>query len=72
VIEVSVQEAETHFVHLLQRVEEGEEILISDGGHRLARLVPVPKRKRRRLGIDEGAFEVPADFNAPLFDQREP
>jgi prevent-host-death family protein len=37
---VGASEAKTHFAHLLQRVERGEEITITRRGRAVARLVP--------------------------------
>jgi prevent-host-death family protein len=68
VAQVSVHEAKTHLSRLLRRVAAGEEIVIARSGKPVARLTPVTKPKRRALGIDEGKFEVPDDFNAPLPD----
>ena len=64
--EVSVHEAKTHLSRLLRRVAAGEEIVIARAGKPVARLTPVMEPRRRTLGIDEGKFEVPDDFNAPL------
>lgn len=64
--EVSVHEAKTHLSRLLRRVAMGEEIVISRGGEPIARLVPATPRRSRRLGSDEGRFEVPEDFDAEL------
>lgn len=66
--QVSVHEAKTHLSRLLRRVAAGEEIVIARSGKPVARLTPFTKPKRRTLGIDEGKFEVPDDFNAPLPD----
>lgn len=66
--EVTVHEAKTHLSRLLRRVAMGEEIVISRRGEPVARLVAVEKRAQRQLGIDEGRFEVPDDFDAPLPD----
>ncbi|MSP61349.1 MAG: type II toxin-antitoxin system Phd/YefM family antitoxin [Myxococcales bacterium] len=67
--EVNVHEAKTHFSRLLRRVQAGEEILIARAGKPVARLMPLePPRKSRQLGQDEGLFEVPEDFDAPLPD----
>ncbi|HVS66737.1 MAG TPA: type II toxin-antitoxin system Phd/YefM family antitoxin [Thermoanaerobaculia bacterium] len=66
--EVTVHEAKTHLSRLLRRVAMGEEIVISRGGHPVARLVAIERGEQRQLGIDEGRFEVPADFDAPLPD----
>ena len=64
--EVGVHEAKTHLSRLLRRVAAGEVIVICRGGRPVARLVPCGDRKKRELGVDRGAFQVPEDFNAPL------
>ncbi len=48
------------------RVAQGEEIVIARAGKPIVRLVPVEPKPRRILGQDEGLFEVPDDFDAPL------
>jgi prevent-host-death family protein len=64
---VNVHEAKTHLSRLLKRVEAGEEIVIARAGKPVARLVPAePAPQPRRLGEDEGRFEVPEDFDSPL------
>lgn len=32
--------------------------------------MPVRSEVKRRMGLDEGAFVVPEDFNAPLLDDE--
>ena len=66
--EVNIHEAKTHLSRLLMRVAQGEEIVIARAGKPIARLVPVEPKARRILGRDQGLFEVPDDFNAPLPD----
>ncbi len=65
-IEVGIHEAKTHLSKLLRRVAAGEEIIIARAGKPVARLLPVDKGKSRKLGQDQGLFEVPDDFNSPL------
>jgi prevent-host-death family protein len=62
---VGVHEAKTHLSRLLDQVSGGEEIVITRRGEGIARLVP-ERGATRRFGIDEGRFEVPDDFDAPL------
>lgn len=66
--EVGVHEAKTTLSALLRRVATGEEITITSNGEPVAKLVPAPRRGRRTFGADEGLFEVPEDFDAPLPD----
>lgn len=63
---VGVHEAKTQLSKLLQRVSAGEEIVIARGGTPVAKLVPLAPSEERRLGIDDGVYEVPPDFDAPL------
>ena len=64
--EVGVHEAKTHLSRLLRRVASGEEITITRGGDPVARLVRAETPVRRVLGIDDGLFDVPEDFDAFL------
>lgn len=66
---VGIHETKTNLSKLLRRVSAGEEIVITRGGEPLAKLVPVEPRAHRQLGIDDGRFDIPADFDAPLPDE---
>ncbi|MFN6535401.1 MAG: type II toxin-antitoxin system Phd/YefM family antitoxin [Nostoc sp. EkiNYC01] len=65
---VNIHQAKTNLSRLLSRVELGEEIIISNRGIPVAKLVPFHASSNRRasLGMDRGRFIVPEDFNAPL------
>ncbi len=68
--QVNIHEAKTQFSRLLRRVATGEEIIITNRGVPVARLVPVPVPKPvRKLGPYRGTFKVPDDFDAPLPDE---
>ena len=69
-MEVNIHEAKTHLSRLLQRVADGEEVIIAKAGVPIARLVPIePKRKKTRpLGMDRGKIWIADDFDAPLPD----
>ncbi len=62
---VGVHEAKTHLSRLLERVEAGEEVVITRRGAAVARLIAAHPA-RRRFGTDRGRFTVPDDFDAPL------
>jgi prevent-host-death family protein len=67
---VNVHEAKTHLSRLLERVSEGEEIVISKAGRPVARLVPAGDRpERREPGTALGRVVIGADFDAPLPDE---
>lgn len=64
---VNVHEAKTHLSRLLDRVSQGEEIVIARAGKPVARLVPVSERpERREPGSASGRVVVGEDFDAPL------
>jgi len=61
----NVHEAKTHLSRLLQRVEQGEEILIARNGQAIAKLVPV-RGKPRRPGRLKGKIRILSSFDEPL------
>lgn len=61
---IRVHDAKTHLSALLRRVEEGEEFVIARGESPVAKLVPVEKRARRKLGFVD--YDVPDSFFDPL------
>jgi prevent-host-death family protein len=65
---VNIHQAKTNLSRLLSRVELGEEIIISNRGIPIAKLVPFHPSSNRRasLGLDRERFTVPDDFDAPL------
>lgn len=66
--QVTVHEAKTQFSRLLRRVAAGEEIMITNRGVPVARLVPVPKKSKRKLGFYGHSIKIAEDFDAPLPD----
>jgi prevent-host-death family protein len=67
-LRVGVHEARTRLSELLRLVDGGQEIVIARRGEPVARIVPFSDRQHRLLGIDEGVFSVPEDFDGPLTD----
>ena len=65
--QVNIHQAKTELSKLVERAEAGEEVIIARAGKPAAKLVPLtPVGKRRRLGLLDGKFKIPDDFNAPL------
>ena len=66
-MEVNIHQAKTHLSRLLQKVNEGEEVIISRAGVPVARLVAVSQEKPTRpLGIAKGEIWMADDFDAPM------
>ena len=65
--QVNVHEAKTHLSRLIEEVEAGREVTIAKAGRPVAKLSPITRKaKRRKLGLLDGKFRIPDDFNAPL------
>jgi prevent-host-death family protein len=69
---VNMHEAKTHLSKLVERVEGGEEIVISRAGKPAAKLVPVAQAKpgKRKLGGWEGRMKVPSDEEWKQMDRE--
>ncbi len=66
---VNVHEAKTHLSRLLERVHNGEEIILAKAGKPYARLMPLAPRERRRLGQLAGLVVGP-EFFEPLPEEE--
>ena len=69
---VSVHEAKTHLSRLLDRMEDGEEIVIQRRGKDVAVLAPAPQPKRKRiLGSEQHLGPLlPEGWERPLTDDE--
>jgi prevent-host-death family protein len=61
--EVSIHEAKTHLSRLLERVQQGEEIVIVDAGQAIAKLVGVEKPSPRKFGTAKGTVKFHPGWN---------
>jgi prevent-host-death family protein len=64
----NVHDAKTHFSRLLDRVAQGEEIIIAKSGRPVAKLVRVTMEPRRP-GRLKGRIRIGPDFDDPLPDE---
>lgn len=63
----NVHQAKTQFSKLLERVANGEDIVIAEAGVPVARLVPIARSAEARvLGTERGRLILAEDFDAPL------
>jgi len=64
---VNIHEAKTHLSKLLERVMNGEEIVIAKAGKPVARLTPFIQKPAQRVpGNDSGKVEIKPSFDDPL------
>ncbi len=68
---VNLYEAKTRLSLLVERAAAGETIVIAKAGRPMARLVPVRKGHRIRLGSLRGRIRVPDDFDRLAGDEIE-
>ncbi len=67
---VSVTQAKNNLKELLAQALAGNEVVITDGGKPVARLVPVTGLKKKRVaGLNRGTIWTSEDFDKPLPDE---
>jgi prevent-host-death family protein len=67
---VDLGEAQTQFTELVALVKEGAEVIITEDGTPLARLLPiVVTNKPRVAGLNPGAIWISDDFDESLPDK---
>jgi len=71
-LQVNIHEAKTHLSKLIQKVVDGEEVIIAKNNHPIVKLTLVDEsRPKRRLGIAKGKIKISEDFDKPLEDFKE-
>lgn len=66
---IDVAEATLRFAELLQRVQAGEEVVLTQENEPVARLVPAAASSRKpKFGAARGLLTVADDFDEPLDD----
>ena len=66
-VSINVHDAKTHFSKLLERVADGETVVIAKSGKPVAKLAPLDQGDLllpRRVGFIVGHIDVPDDFDA--------
>ena len=68
---ITIQEAAEQIRSVLERVERGEEVLLYDDEHLVAKVIPATEHleKRRNLGALKGKIWIADDFDEPLAAQ---
>lgn len=67
--QVTIHEAKTHLSKLIQKVLNGEEVIIARGKQPLVKLVLLDELKAKRtLGAAQGQITMSEDFDVPLED----
>lgn len=69
---IDLSQARSRLRELVQEAVRGEEVILTDGGEPVARIVPVDRAQGpREFGSARGLIHVADDFDAPLKAFRE-
>lgn len=72
---VNVHQAKTHLSRYLQKVQEGETIILCKNDVPVAQIIPLPKKhkpKRQLFGLGKGKIKLTKAFFDPLTDEDFP
>ncbi len=70
--QVNIHEAKTHLSKLIEKVMNGEEVIIAKGNKPVAKLVLLDGIKpKRKLGSAKGKIKISEDFDEPLADFKD-
>ena len=71
-LQVNVHEAKTTLSKLIQKVVDGEEVIIAKGNQPVVKIVLVDNLKpKRQLGTAKGKIKISDDLDEPLEDFKE-
>ena len=71
-LQVNVHQAKTTLSKLIQKVVDGEKVIIAKGNKPVVKLVLVDNLKpKRKLGTAKGKIKISDDFDEPLEDFKE-
>ena len=60
---INIHAAKTQLSRLVEQAAAGEEIIIAKAGKPMAKLVPLEPKRKVRLGLFEGEWSIPEDFD---------
>jgi prevent-host-death family protein len=66
---VNIYDAKTRLSQLVDEAAAGRDVVIARAGRPVARLTRLETGGKRRLGVLDGRFRIPDDFNRPLADE---
>jgi len=69
-IRLNIHEAKTHLSRYLDRLVEGESIILCKRNVPIAEIRPLPRERggKRPVGLAAGQFKIPPEFFEPLPD----
>src|SRR5438067_4665435 len=67
---VNIHEAKTHLSRLVERVENGEDVVICRNGKPAAKLSAIRKRPRAKFGFAKGTVHYTDETFAPMSEEE--
>ncbi len=69
---IDINEAKRRLPELIEQASSGDEVIITESGEPIVKLVAIAKRKHQRhFGSARGLIKMADDFDEPLEDFRE-
>jgi prevent-host-death family protein len=70
---IDINQAKQHLPQLIEQAISGNEVVITQGGEPLVKIIALTKqsRKQRQFGSAKGLIRMADDFDAPLADFKE-
>ena len=67
---INIDEAKSQFADLIAIASGGGEVIITQNGKPVARLVPIAQSEKKRIaGLNRGSIWTSEDFDEPLPDE---
>jgi prevent-host-death family protein len=71
-LNIDINQAKTKFPELIEKTISDGEIIITRGGHPIAKLVPITTTKTgRKFGTAKGLIKISDDFDQPIDDFKD-
>jgi prevent-host-death family protein len=69
---IDLSQAQSRLAELVQEAVRGEEVILTDGGEPVAKIIPINRAQGpREFGSARGLIHMADDFDAPLEEFRE-
>lgn len=69
---VDLEQARAQLADLVEQAKHGEEVILTEGGEPVAKIIPISRVKpQRQFGSAKGLITIAEDFDEPLEDFRE-
>ncbi len=68
---IDLQDAQAHLPHLVEQARHGHEVILTEGGEPVAKIIPISAPAQRQFGSAKGLITMSEDFDEPLEEFRE-